>query len=428
MATTQRLRGSAQTIGGKAPAHLLSRVNLALYGFQTVDGFLLVDTDPNLRIVAAGQTDTTENGVYKMSVNNWVREPDCDGTLDITKGTMIYITDGTAHGNTLWWLSYPSIGTDTRWSPGVSSLTLIKWPDNHLSGTPLEYAMISGGDVFITNLAVSEIYTYASATVQPGTALTETRADGGTCGNDVFGVLGAGSAQAVDSVVTSLVYTYKTAVFNFGGNLTSARENLAAAGNYTLGIFGGGDPVYSAVTDRYVYATNAVSAGTVLGSARGQFAACTSGANAMFFAGAGGAGITPDRYVDKYNYSTDAVVRGTDLARVNRFRHVAISNGSAAWIVSGYALGTLTSGQVGETYTFVNDTTVVASVATASRKERAASASGATLGLIAGGYTTSGAVELATTEQVSLLVFTALPSTSLTTARASPASFFYNGI
>jgi len=62
-----------------------------------------------------------------------------------------------------------------------------------------------------------------------------------------------------------------------GTALGTARYNLAAAGNTTVGIFSGGlTTAVTAVTDKYTYSGDSVSAGTSLGAARYGLAASSS--------------------------------------------------------------------------------------------------------------------------------------------------------
>lgn len=56
----------------------------------------------------------------------------------------------------------------------------------------------------------------------------------------------------------------------------------AAVASTPFGIFGGGyTGTYSAYTDKYTYSGNTVAAGTVLGTARASFSACSSVANGL---------------------------------------------------------------------------------------------------------------------------------------------------
>jgi len=93
----QSVRATSQsniTLSGGAPA--------------TVDGVSLVNND---RILVAGQTDASENGLYRVSSagtgsnGTWVRSQDGDSAGDITAGMTVMVTEGTVYGDTQWKLT-----------------------------------------------------------------------------------------------------------------------------------------------------------------------------------------------------------------------------------------------------------------------------------------------------------------------------------
>jgi hypothetical protein len=72
-----------------------------------------------VRVFVRDQTDGTEKGIYKSSASAWVREPDFDGTYDITEGTLIPVSRGTANSDTWWRVT--NTGTVTI---GTTALTI----------------------------------------------------------------------------------------------------------------------------------------------------------------------------------------------------------------------------------------------------------------------------------------------------------------
>ena len=94
-------------------------------------------------------------------------------------------------------------------------------------------------------------------------------------GGDSFALFGGGRIGSVSAYTDK--YAYATNAVAAGTVLGTASQSLAATGNSTVGIFGGGyTNVNSAYTDKYTYATHAAAAGTVLGVSRHALAACSS--------------------------------------------------------------------------------------------------------------------------------------------------------
>ena len=90
-----------------------------------------------------------------------------------------------------------------------------------------------------------------------------------------FALFGGGFTSANTAVTDR--YTYSSNAVAAGTSLGTARDYLAAAGNATVGIFGGGvTTVVTNVTERYTYSGNTVAAGTSLGTARYGLAATSS--------------------------------------------------------------------------------------------------------------------------------------------------------
>ena len=51
------------------------------------------------------QTTASENGIWVVDTGNWRRAKDFSRTTDVRKGTMLYVTDGTAAGASGWYVS-----------------------------------------------------------------------------------------------------------------------------------------------------------------------------------------------------------------------------------------------------------------------------------------------------------------------------------
>ena len=86
----------------KNSARVVSRSNIALSGLQTIEGVTLSGGD---RVLVAGQTDASENGLYDASSNAWSRSSDADTSTKMRAGIYIPVSEGAQDADTLWFLA-----------------------------------------------------------------------------------------------------------------------------------------------------------------------------------------------------------------------------------------------------------------------------------------------------------------------------------
>ena len=115
MAITDRALGLTGGIAIKAPVLVASTANLTLESSQTIDGILVSTGD---RVLVWVQTSTSENGVYVVDGSTWARAKDFDGKNDVARGTLIYISTGTAYGGKFFTVT--STGDNV---PGTNNIT-----------------------------------------------------------------------------------------------------------------------------------------------------------------------------------------------------------------------------------------------------------------------------------------------------------------
>lgn len=117
--TTNRRYGVSSGTAIKAPCRVGTTVNITLSGLQTIDGITVVADD---RVLVKNQSNTTENGIYVAASGDWVRDVDCDGSLDIVNGTTVLVTSG-GQAKTFWMFS----GTNPI-TPGSSAISIVVAP------------------------------------------------------------------------------------------------------------------------------------------------------------------------------------------------------------------------------------------------------------------------------------------------------------
>lgn len=111
MTQVDRLDGLVGNTAIKVPCRAATTAQTTLSGEKTIDGIALVTGD---RILVKDQTDQTENGIYVVDTGDWSRSADCNGNNDLTAGTLVLVTGGTAVGVAMYRQSTvdPEIGSD----------------------------------------------------------------------------------------------------------------------------------------------------------------------------------------------------------------------------------------------------------------------------------------------------------------------------
>jgi hypothetical protein len=86
----------AGTGSGILNAKTATTENITLAGLQTIDGVVMAAGD---KVLVKDQTDTEENGLYKVSASTWSRS----GTLE--SGSAVVVRMGQYQAGTLWILT-----------------------------------------------------------------------------------------------------------------------------------------------------------------------------------------------------------------------------------------------------------------------------------------------------------------------------------
>jgi hypothetical protein len=102
VALVARLSGIRTDVSVKRSVAVATAANITLLGLQTIDDVLLTEGD---RVLVAAQTAGAENGVYAASSGSWSRVLDFNGSYDVAKGTMIFVTGGTVVGDRLYYIT-----------------------------------------------------------------------------------------------------------------------------------------------------------------------------------------------------------------------------------------------------------------------------------------------------------------------------------
>lgn len=102
-----RLNAVSEQVALKRPVRVASTANLALSGFQAIDGVTPAASDENLRVLVKNQAVASQNGIYLMVTGAWERADDFDGNRDVVRGTRVPVTEGNAGANKTYIVTAP---------------------------------------------------------------------------------------------------------------------------------------------------------------------------------------------------------------------------------------------------------------------------------------------------------------------------------
>ena len=158
---TNQMQASAAGIDSKPSVRVIATSNITLSGTQTIDSISVIVGD---RVLVAGQTTGSQNGVYIVASGAWTRATDADQTGEITPGAFWFVEEGTIMGKTQWRAN--NTGTITL---GTTAISIVQF------GAATNYTASLGvqlvGNDFRANLAVSGGLTLSGNGIQVDTSI-----------------------------------------------------------------------------------------------------------------------------------------------------------------------------------------------------------------------------------------------------------------
>lgn len=230
----------------KQYARAVSTTNITLSGLQTIDGVSLIAND---RLLVTGQTTGANNGLYLVTSGAWNRAPEANASAEFSpQGQVYFVTEGTAKGNTFWYLETDNVtlgttplvytqhvaGTGTLtgtltapripFASSASALTddaNLSWDNTNkrlIIGTGTSAALLN---VFAGSLSGTQEFIRSSANVS-GNMMTQTlNANTINSGANTINVKSTGGANAgdpYDQYIISGVGTWSAGVDNSDGD------------------------------------------------------------------------------------------------------------------------------------------------------------------------------------------------------------------
>ena len=133
--------------------------NITLSGTQTIDGVALV---ADQRVLVKNQTDASENGIYLVKANAWVRTSDADGAGDLHPGVFVFVEQGTVNGDHGYVITTDTaivIGeTDIAWTQFSGTGQIVAGNGITKSGNTLSVHAGDGITVDVTGVSISNTY------------------------------------------------------------------------------------------------------------------------------------------------------------------------------------------------------------------------------------------------------------------------------
>lgn len=122
---------------------LRSNLNLAT-NVVSIDGITLADKD---RVLLAGQTVQSQNGIYSWSVttSKLTRAIDADSIFELSAGNKVYVEEGNTQGKSSWTLVTQGVIT-----PGITSIVFSK--ESRINTTDVSGTYGSAGKTVILAL------------------------------------------------------------------------------------------------------------------------------------------------------------------------------------------------------------------------------------------------------------------------------------
>ena len=215
----------------KESVQIATTADITLSGEQTIDGVLTSAS----RILVKSQSTGSENGIYVTDAGAWTRSTDFDANAEVTAGATVFVSEGTANGDTTWQLT-----TD---DPIV------------VATTALSFAQIAGTGNGITESGTNIYFgTSAGASLTTGT-------------RNLLGGINAGTAQTAQHNNVILGYDAgKALTSGDGSNIFIGKDaGIAATSSYNILIGAHAGEGITSGANNVEISTGSPGSGTVAG-------------------------------------------------------------------------------------------------------------------------------------------------------------------
>ena len=234
----------AQGLDIKDAVKVTTTANITLSGTQTIDGISVLADD---RVLVKNQTTESENGIYLVKANAWVRANDLTTGITVSSGIFTFIEKGIVNGSSGWVLTTNSgtVGTDalifSQFSGAGSSTTASGGLTVNGSGaitldTPsnvksiLNYLDNSDLEAFDGSTNIIELGTITNGTWQ-GTKINDAYINGRSVWNGKQNALTFGISDTNSVIIDGVSNQNDIAVFTSSGikgqSITNLKSDLS---------------------------------------------------------------------------------------------------------------------------------------------------------------------------------------------------------
>lgn len=98
-ATKAYVDAARQGLDVKESVRVATTANITLSGTQTIDG---VELSANDRVLVKNQSTASENGIYDVKADAWVRSADANSNTKVTSGMFTFVEEGTTNADSGW--------------------------------------------------------------------------------------------------------------------------------------------------------------------------------------------------------------------------------------------------------------------------------------------------------------------------------------
>jgi hypothetical protein len=204
VATKGYVDAFANGIDWKQSVRIASTAQRALSGLTAIDGVTPLAND---RILLKNQTAPAENGIWLASAGAWSRATDADADAEVTAGLAMFVSEGTANGNTHWVLT-----TDDAIVVGTTGLTFAQ-----MSGAG---SLTAGAGLTLTGNTVDIVAADTTITVN---------ADSIQVGSNSLANVHINTAAAIAYSKLALTNSIVNADIATGAAIAYAKLNLSAS-------------------------------------------------------------------------------------------------------------------------------------------------------------------------------------------------------
>ncbi|TIQ95482.1 hypothetical protein [Mesorhizobium sp.] len=243
MATTSvdQVTGYGETVAYKAPCRLATTANITLSGLQAIDGTMTAVDD---RVLVKNQTTGSQNGIYIAATGPWQRARDMDSNRDLTKGTRVNVTDGTANGGREYYVS-----SSNPITVGTTNLVFTE----ALSSNAGASAAAAAASASAAAASASAASTSAANAASSASSASTSASSASTSATNA-----ASSATTASTQATNASNSASAA----SGSASSASTSATNAGNSATAASGSASAAASSATAASTSATNAATSET----------------------------------------------------------------------------------------------------------------------------------------------------------------------